>query len=137
MKVLFVITNIDGFYKDTFSIGLASLMSYVGGKGYEYDVAIVNTRDEYSSVIDLIRKMKPKVVGYTSVSSQFSYVKELARIVKKEFGEEVANIVTVLTQESKKVCILVLTFTHQCINFVIRSTFSTSTSPNCAAMYLK
>ena len=84
MKVLFVITNIDGFYKDTFSIGLASLMSYVGGKGYEYDVAIVNTRDEYSSVIDLIRKMKPKQVKQEYNMRKATICRKCGEVIPKD-----------------------------------------------------
>ncbi len=92
MKVLFVITNIDGFYSDTFSIGLASLMSYVAAKGHEYDVAIVNTRDDYKNVINTIKRMETGVIGYTSVSSQFMYVKELSQVVRKECGESIIQV---------------------------------------------
>jgi len=92
MKVLFIITNVDGFYKDTFSIGLASLMSYVAEKGHEYDVKIVNTREDYKTLVKTINETKPGVVAYTSVSSQFMYVKKLSQLIRNECDKDIVQV---------------------------------------------
>jgi anaerobic magnesium-protoporphyrin IX monomethyl ester cyclase len=88
-KVLFVITNIDGFYDDAYSFGLASLMSYIEDKGYEYDLAVINSKDEFDSLFVKIDAMKPDVIGYTSVSSQFMHVEDLSNKVREKFEDTI------------------------------------------------
>lgn len=82
MKILFVITNINGFYNDAYSFGLASLASIAKDKGCEYDYQVITRQDDFERFPDLVEKMRPDIICYTSVSSQFMYVKQLASKVK-------------------------------------------------------
>lgn len=83
MKILFVYTNVTGFHTDTYSIGLASIMSFIRLKGHEIRVVIVRTKDDYYKVWEENTCFKPQVIGFSSVSSQFSIVKELAAGIKE------------------------------------------------------
>ena len=83
VKILFIITNIDGFYEDAYSFGLGQLMSCVKENGHEFDLRVINHIEEESKCIEHIHDWKPEIIGYTSVSSQFNHVKNLAKKVKK------------------------------------------------------
>lgn len=85
MNVLFIYTNIKGFHEDTYSFGLASIVSIAKKNNYNTKVILVKTQDEYQTVLDEIQLFKPDLVAFTSVSSQFIYVKELASLIKSRF----------------------------------------------------
>lgn len=91
MNVLFVYPNINGFHEDTYSFGLASIVSITRVKGHIPKVIIVKARKEYRKVLEVVSDFKPEVVGFSSVSSQFNFVKEMALAIKKKFN----NVVTV------------------------------------------
>ena len=83
MKVLFLYTNINGFHADGFGDGIAQIMSVTKKAGYDIANMQIFEKSEYSQLEDLIINYRPDVVGFTSVSSQFSYVLELTDIIKK------------------------------------------------------
>lgn len=85
MNVLFIFTNINGHYSDTYNFGIASIVSITKKHNYNARVIIVNKQDEYQSVLNGIQSFKPDLIGFTSVSSQFVYVRELAAIIKAKF----------------------------------------------------
>ena len=91
MNIVFIYPNINGFHEDCYSMGLASIVSIARMNGHRTKVAIVWKRDEYSSVLDDIGRFDAQVVGFSSVSSQFNFVKEMASLIKKRFP----NIITV------------------------------------------
>ena len=91
LKVLFVFPNINGTYEESYSFGLAAIVSITKKSGYNPKVVYVNTRSGYQDVLCEIATFKPQVVGFSSVSSQFNYVRELALIIKKNDP----NIITV------------------------------------------
>jgi radical SAM superfamily enzyme YgiQ (UPF0313 family) len=82
MKVLFVITNINGTYGDAYSFGLASIASIARDKGWDYDYAVLNTREELDGFCHRIPQRPPRIVAYTAVSSQFGFVKEISARLK-------------------------------------------------------
>lgn len=84
MKVLFVYTNITGFHRDNYSFGLASILSSTRAAGHETAIEIVKTKEEYKKVLDSIDLFKPQIVGFTAVSSQYCFVKELAEKIKQK-----------------------------------------------------
>lgn len=84
MNVLFVYTNINGFHEDIYSFGLASIVSVAREAGHTAKVLIVRNKDEYSAVLDEVASFRPRVVGFTAVSSQFAFVKELAAAIKSQ-----------------------------------------------------
>ena len=85
LKVLFVFPNIDGTYRESYSFGLAAIVSTTKEDGYNPRVIYVNTRSEYQDVLNEINTFKPQVVGFSSVSSQFYFVNELAVLIKKDY----------------------------------------------------
>lgn len=83
MRLLFVYTNINGFHDDTYAFGIASLVAYVRRLGHETKVHIIRTVEELPGLLPVVKDFAPRVVGFTSVSSQFHIVKELALEIKQ------------------------------------------------------
>ena len=83
MRVLFIYTNINGFHLDTYSFGLASIVAVTLQEGHQAKVVLVHNKEEYSLVEQAIEEFSPHLVGFSSVSSQFAFVKELAAVVKR------------------------------------------------------
>ncbi len=85
MKVLFVYTNINGLHADSFADGISMIMSVTKKAGHNIKQVQIFEKSEYSSFKRDLNEYKPDVVGFTSVSSQFSFVAELSEIVKEVF----------------------------------------------------
>jgi len=83
LRVLFVYTNVNGFHTDTYSFGIASILSYILKLGHEARVVIVKNDAEESFVYKAMGEFMPAVVGLTSVSSQFYIIKRIASGIKK------------------------------------------------------
>lgn len=87
MKVLLVITNINGDHEIPYSIGLSSIASYIESRGHEQKIVDVREQEQYGRFLDQVEEYGPDLVGFTSVSSQFSSVKKLAEMVKNRHPE--------------------------------------------------
>ncbi len=87
MNLLFVYTNVNGFHEDIYSFGLASIVSVAREAGHTTRILIVRNKDEYSGVLGEVASFRPRVVGFTAVSSQFAFVKELAAAIKSQFPD--------------------------------------------------
>jgi len=87
MNVLFIYTNIDGTHDETYSFGLASIVAVTKQQGYTARVFIVKSRAEYSLLYDVIREFLPSVIAFSSVSSQFRFIKEIAESIKERFPQ--------------------------------------------------
>ena len=83
MRVLFVYTNINGFHADSFGDGIAQIMAVTKNAGHEIQQSYILNKQKYSDFERQVKNFKPDVIGYTAVSSQWSFVVELADIVKK------------------------------------------------------
>src|SRR3972149_7733265 len=83
MNVLFVFTNINGTNDECYSFGLASIISMTRASGFNPKVTYIKKQSEYSRVLNEIASHKPQVVGFSSVSSQFFFVNEIATIIKE------------------------------------------------------
>jgi len=92
MNVLFVITNINGTYKDAYSFGLASIASITRDKGFNYDIKVINKIEDYDDLFDAVERIKPKVIGYSSVSSQFMFVKDISSKIKARFHDNIIQV---------------------------------------------
>jgi radical SAM superfamily enzyme YgiQ (UPF0313 family) len=90
-RILFVYSNINGFHSDTYSFGLASIVAIAREQGCEVRMMIIESREEYPALTEKLNDFKPNVVGFTSVSSQFHFVKELCQLIKK-FDEKIITI---------------------------------------------
>ena len=82
MKILFVYTNIHGFHADSFGDGIAMIMGVTKRVGHDIRQLQLFEKSDYSQLGETVKDFKPDVVGFTSVSSQFSFVIELSDIIK-------------------------------------------------------
>jgi len=89
MNVLFVYPNINGFHYDNYHFGLASIVSIVRQAEYNTKVLLITEKSEYSLLLNEIKSFDPQVVGFSSVSSQFHYVKEMVSLVKEVSPETI------------------------------------------------
>ncbi len=83
MKILFCYTNINGFHADSYGFGLAYIMGVTREAGHEIKLVSILDKEGYCEVIDTFKEFKPKVVGFTTVSSQWSFAVELANLIKE------------------------------------------------------
>ena len=81
-KIHFIYTNINGFHADVYSFGLASIVSMARSQGYSAKISIVRNREEYAKVVAEVKAFSPNVVGFSTVSSQYQFVKELAAEIR-------------------------------------------------------
>ena len=92
MKVLFIYTNIGGFHEDTYSFGLASIVSVTVEHGYKAEVVLVNSESDYDSVYKIFKQFDPDVIGFSSVSSQFYFVKKIAENLKSINSDKIIAV---------------------------------------------
>lgn len=84
MNILFIYTNINGTHEDCYSFGLASIVSITKKAGHTPAVSVFRSSKDYQPTLDAFDRLKPRIVGFSSVSSQFPIVKELAAGIKKK-----------------------------------------------------
>lgn len=84
MRVLFIYTNVTGFHEDSYSFGLASIISITRQSGYDARFISINKKSDYVKALTAISEFKPKIIGFSSVSSQFGIIKELASCIKQK-----------------------------------------------------
>lgn len=83
MNVLLVITNINGFHEVPYSFGLTSIASHTQSKGHNVKITAIREHKDFSTFIEIVKSFNPRVVGFTSVSSQYQFVKKAAQLVKE------------------------------------------------------
>lgn len=83
MDILFIYTNINGTHEETYAIGFASIVAVTKKEGHNVKVMIVKNREDYSRVYAEIASFNPRIVAFTAVSSQFTFVKEISEGIKK------------------------------------------------------
>ena len=69
MKILFVYTNINGFYEDAYADGIAVMMAVTKKAGHDIRYLRIYKKSDYSLIDKTVKEFKPDVVGFTSVSS--------------------------------------------------------------------
>src|SRR3989338_2537116 len=89
MNVLLVFPNINGCHEDIYHFGLASIVSATRRQGHAVRTFIVSAEEEIARLLEEINAFKPKVIGFTSVSSQFGYVKRISSLIKGRFPESI------------------------------------------------
>ena len=83
MKILFVYTNINGQHADSFADGISMIMAVTKKAGYDIKQVQIFEKSEYEMFKDEVKSYKPDVIGFTAVSSQFSFVAELCDLAKE------------------------------------------------------
>jgi radical SAM superfamily enzyme YgiQ (UPF0313 family) len=87
-KIFFIYTNINGCHtENTVSFGLASIVSIAKRKGWTPNVFMALKNEDYIKILETIKIFSPKVVAFTSVSSQFHFVKEISELIKQQNPE--------------------------------------------------
>ena len=81
--VLFAYTNINGFHSNIYNFGVGYLSSVLKKNGFDTKLVVVESKDEYVKLLDSVLKYLPKIVGFSAVSSQFTFVAELAKRTKE------------------------------------------------------
>lgn len=81
--VLFVYTNINGFHSDVYSFGIGYLSSVLKNSGFQPKLIIVRSKKDYKKVLKAVLEERPKVIGFSAVSSQFVFICELAKMIKR------------------------------------------------------
>ena len=87
MDIVFIYTNINGTHEETYAIGLASIVAVTKKAGHNVKVIIVKNREDYSKVFKEILIFNPRIVAFTAVSSQFTFVMEISEGIKKTNSE--------------------------------------------------
>jgi len=87
MRILFLYTNINGFHESSYSFGLTSIIAISKQKGHQIDCMLITSQEEYDSVFKKIEELQPDIIGFSTVSSQFHFVKELAELIKKNYPD--------------------------------------------------
>ena len=82
MNILLVITNINGFHEIPYSFGLSSIASYIKNKKYNTKILSIREENEYDEFCEEVKSFNPRVIGFSSVSSQFHHVKKIAELIK-------------------------------------------------------
>ena len=85
VDVLFVYTNINGCHLDTYNFGIGYLSSVLKEAGFKVRLEVVKSEEDYHRVIDAVLTYKPKIIGFSAVSSQFVFIRDLAKMIKKVF----------------------------------------------------
>lgn len=83
VDVLFVYTNILGSHSDVYSFGIGYLSSVLKNEGLCPRLAVVKSKRDFSNVLRIVQECKPRVIGFSAVSSQFIFVSHLAQMIKK------------------------------------------------------
>lgn len=91
MKVLFVYTNIKGYHDNCYAPGLAYIVSVTRQANHDVRVILIREQQDYEYFLSVISSFYPHVIGFSSLSSQFYFIKELSALVKATWP----NILTV------------------------------------------
>lgn len=83
MKVIFVYPNINGFHYDNYHFGMASIVSVTRQAGHNVKVLVITNESHCDHLLKEVKAFKPEVVAFTSVSSQFHFVKKMVSLIKE------------------------------------------------------
>lgn len=83
MKILFIYTNINGFHEDAYPFGLSSIMSMTKSQGHQVHSILVEEKKDYQKVLQEVKDFLPAIVGFSAVSSQFNFIKEIACLIRQ------------------------------------------------------
>jgi len=73
--------------------GLAYIISSLQGAGYSTDLLVVHSDVNMTEKVkNFIKEKKPKIIGYTSVATQYPVVSEIAKIVKT-INKDIYNVI--------------------------------------------
>lgn len=83
MKVLLIFPDIGSFHSLQYHPGLASISGMLKTHGYDVQFEYVSSKSDFDQVLDHVKKYRPEIIGFTSVETQFIYVKTLSNLIKE------------------------------------------------------
>lgn len=86
IDVLFIYTNINGYHSDTYNFGIGYLSSILKDNGFSTSLVIAKSKNDYKTVLKTVLEHRPRVIGLSSVSSQFVFVSDIAKMIKKIYN---------------------------------------------------
>jgi radical SAM superfamily enzyme YgiQ (UPF0313 family) len=92
MKILFIYSNIDvrganvGPYPEM-QLGLASISAVLKKHGHTCDLLVITENNQTRDVDEKIKGFTPDIVAYTSVTTQFSYIKSISNHIRNMHPE--------------------------------------------------
>lgn len=86
MKIHLIYPDVSSFHGLPYHPGLASIASVLIDKGHEVKVSYFNNMDDAKCMVDQIVAAKPDLIGFTTVETQFRYVKYLASKIKEAYN---------------------------------------------------
>lgn len=81
MRVLLVFTNLNDLMSMGYHYGLASIAASARAAGHEVSLFTVNRSEDVQQLMVSAGQFQPEVIGFTSVSSQFRYVSDIATLL--------------------------------------------------------
>lgn len=91
-SVLFVLPNINGTYADAYSFGLASVAGVAREKGWDYAYAVLKRNEDCDELVARVKAERPRVLAFSSVSSQFAFVRDVSARVRAELADSVVQV---------------------------------------------
>jgi len=85
LKVLFIFLDVDSYHFDEYNFGLAYLSGLLKNNNYDVKYCYVSSQDQFKEVLAEVMNYAPDIIGFTSVESQFIYVKKLSKIIRDKF----------------------------------------------------
>jgi len=83
MKVLLIFVDLNTFHHNDYHFGLGYISAMLKSHGHEVRLMVIHSSAEFPNILKTIEDFKPGVVGMSSVETQFSYVKELSKVIRK------------------------------------------------------
>lgn len=83
MKVMLIFPDVHSFHSVEYHPGLASISGYLKFCGHEVKLEYLTSKEQFKDVLEHIKSFSPDVVGFSSVETQFIYVKILSKLIKK------------------------------------------------------
>ena len=83
MKALLIFTDNNSIHRIAYHPGVAYIASYLKKYGHEVKCRYIDSKDQYTELLEFVKTYRPNVVGFTSVETQFIYVMEIASLIKE------------------------------------------------------
>ncbi len=85
MNVMLVFMDVHSYHQIDYHFGLGYIAAVLKKHSRQVSLVTIHSQKEFPSVIRKIGEFKPGVIGITSVETQFSYVCQLAELVKENY----------------------------------------------------
>ncbi len=85
MNILFLNSSVNIAKNTWWHHGLGCLVAILKDNGFKVEVTTLFSEKEHLKVFSKIESFQPKIIGFSSVASQFKFIKSLSLEIKKKF----------------------------------------------------